>query len=78
MTNTDFIEKLVVLTDKLDRISSSKPYDQDAYNSVVTRIQMLQLERNRSRRRRPIFFAILIWILLGILIGLVFRILFLT
>lgn len=78
MIKTKYMKKLISLSIELERAGNARPYDPNAYNKVIDQLNSLFDSKGKRRRRRPSFFAILIWILFGILIGLVFRILFLT
>ena len=78
MKDSEFIKKMLDINYILKVLADTQPYDEDAFASALDEMHRINHKWYRSRRHYPRFFVILLWILFGILIGLVFRILFLT
>jgi len=53
MTEKQYLEKMIDLTEELDNAWRAEPYDPDAYNDVIERINDLHLSNHFKRRRRP-------------------------
>ncbi len=62
MTDRQFHEQLLNLTDQLARAASARPYDPDAYNAVIYKLNKL-CAMPIDRRRRLNWFPILIVLL---------------
>lgn len=75
MTNTKYLKKMITLSEELERAATAEPYDPDAYNLVITKIQRIIPPWQQRRRRRPwpaIFFCLfllfcLAWLIWSIL-----------
>jgi len=69
MTEKQYFNRLLDLTAKLARAASARPYDPDAYNSVIDELNKLSTMPIRLRRRRD-WMMITIIVVLAIFLGL--------
>jgi len=76
MNNTKDLKYLRSLLDELERTGNSRPYDPDAYNDVVDRLNRLFTSQGQCRRRRPWAAVIVFIFLFLVLLYIVFEILF--
>jgi len=53
MTDTEYLEIMVLLCSKLEEAASAEPYDPDAYNKVIDRIQNVKPPWEQRPRRQP-------------------------
>lgn len=52
MTDTEYLKIMYSLGDELERVTSTEPYDQEAYGKVIEAINRTNRIWWRSRRRR--------------------------
>lgn len=76
MTNTEFIKRMIALTEELERAAAARPYDPDAYNNVIDRLNSITPPWRQRRRRRPWVSLIILIFLLLVLIYIVCEILY--
>ncbi len=78
MKNREFLERMIFLTQKMCDVYNQEPIDQKALYAVRKEVHEAGRAFDINNRRNPWFFKLLVWILFGILVGLVIRILFLN
>ena len=76
MTDKEYLKKMVVYFNELERIAEARPYDSDAFNKVIDAMNKTKTEHFVSWRRRWLFLILSVVFLLLLLFLLAFRILF--
>ena len=76
MTDKEYLEKMIALTDELNRTASANPYDPDAYNSVIDQLNSIVPPWEQRRRRRPWAAVMIVIFLVLVLLYIVWEILF--
>lgn len=75
MTYKQYLEKMVELTEELDNVYTTVPFDPHAGRDVSARIHALHLCQHFQRRRRPWWAFITVIMLLIVLLWIVYNVL---
>ena len=67
MTDRQYIKRMIVLTNALERIASAVPFDSLAWQSAVDEFHLCNCHWIKTRRRRPLSAIIIIFVLACIL-----------
>jgi len=75
MNDKKYLEKMTELTEELERAGNAKPYDPDAYNDVIDRLNLVFDSKGQRRRRLPLFALFFCLAMLCVLLLIVYWIL---
>ncbi|MBA7494521.1 hypothetical protein ES702_05097 [subsurface metagenome] len=70
MTNKQYIERQIELTNQLNAAANLEPYDPDLYNSTIEEINTLQYRFDLGLKVKKICFSIL-WLLMILIVVLI-------
>jgi len=74
MTDQEYLEKMITITDDLDRIASDGHFRGLEWNSKIDEMHKVTCDWHAARLRRPRFFAYIWWFLLGFIIAVILHI----